>query len=126
MKVGKKMLNNVCLNGRLTSLPELRYTPNGVAICDFTLAVKRNYSSENGEELTDFIRCVALKKTAETIGNHVKKGHLIGVEGSIQTRHYDNDAGVRIYVTEVFIRQFHFLEKKESSAPQNNRSNDYR
>lgn len=115
------MLNNVSLNGRLTGDPLIKYTPNGTPICDFTLAVKKNYEPEQGED-TDFIRCVAVKKTAETIGNFVKKGHLIGIEGSIQTRTYEADHG-RVYVTEVFIKQFHFLEKKESSTPQNNRSN---
>jgi single-strand DNA-binding protein len=118
------MLNNVSLNGRLTSDPQIKYTPNGTPICDFTLAVKRNYTPEQGED-TDFIRCVAVKKTAETIGNHVKKGNLIGLEGSVQTRSYDDNDGKRVFVTEIFIRQFHFLEKKESSTPQNNRSNQY-
>jgi single-strand DNA-binding protein len=121
------MINNVVLNGRLTANPEIKYTPNGTPVCDLTLAVKRNYTSNLADNApdTDFIRCVAIKKTAETIANHVKKGNLIGIEGTIQTRHYEADHG-RVYVTEIFIRQMHFLEKKESSTPQNNRSNEYR
>lgn len=109
------MINSVVLNGRTTALPDLKFTPNGTPVCDFTLAVKKNYTPEQGED-TDFIRCVAINKIAETIGNHVDKGHLIGIEGSIQTRHFEGEHG-RVYVTEVFVKQFHFLEKKENNTP---------
>lgn len=115
-----RLINSVVLNGRLTSDPQIRYTPNGTPVCDFNLAVKRNYAPTNEQsEDTDFIRCVSIKKTAETIANHVKKGHLIGLEGSIQTRNYDDESGKRVYVTEVFIKQFHFLEKKDTPQTPN-------
>ena len=102
------MLNNVSLIGRLTKDPEIRYTPKGVCVGNFTLAVNRTFDKEQ----TDFIQIIAFNKTAEVVGNHLKKGALIGCEGSIQTRTYDNEEGRKIFVTEVITNQIHFLESK--------------
>lgn len=82
------MINRTVLVGRLTKDPELRYTPNGIASCRFTLAVNRAFKNE-GEQQADFILCVAWRKQAENLANFQRKGNLIGVEGRIQTGSYE-------------------------------------
>lgn len=125
------MINNVVLTGRLTKDPELKYTSNGTAVGSFTLAVNRKFANQGGEREADFIMCVAWKKTAETMANHLRKGSLIGVEGRIQTRSYDNQQGQKVYVTEIVVESFTFLEsqnnanKGNQSQPQANTQNNY-
>lgn len=114
------MMNNVAMIGRLTRDPELKYTSTGVAVTQFSLAVARDFSSKNGERETDFINCVAWQKPAETLANYVKKGSLIGVVGRIQTRNYENNQGQKVYVTEVVVERFNFLEKKDDNQQQGN------
>ena len=104
------MINNVVVVGRLTRAVDLRYTSNGTAYASFTLATDRDFKNQNGERETDFINCVMWRKPAENLANYTKKGSLIGVEGRIQTRNYDNQQGQRVYVTEVLAERFHFLE----------------
>ena len=104
------MLNNVCLVGRLTKDPELRYTPSNQAVATFSLAVNRNFKSQNGEREADFINCVIWRQQAENLSNWVKKGALIGITGRIQTRSYENQQGQRVYVTEVIADNFQLLE----------------
>ncbi|MCO7126134.1 single-stranded DNA-binding protein [Sporolactobacillus shoreicorticis] len=106
------MINNVTLVGRLTRAPELRYTPNGVAVVQFTLAVNRPFSGQDGERQADFISVIAWRGTVESSAKYLKKGSLAGVEGRIQTRNYENNEGRRVYVTEVVARQVEFLEPK--------------
>ena len=79
------MINNVVLVGRLTKDADLKYTQNGTAAATFTLAVNRNFTSQNGEREADFINCVIWRKSAENLANWGKKGALIGVTGRIQT-----------------------------------------
>ena len=112
------MINNVVLAGRLTRDPELKYTTSGTAVATFTLAVTRDFSNASGEKESDFINCVVWRKSAETLANYVKKGHLIDVIGRIQTRNYENQQGQKVYVTEVLVEQFHFLEKREGGNSQ--------
>lgn len=95
------MLNRIILIGRLTRDPELRYTPAGVAVTQFTLAVDRNFTGQNGEREADFIPVVAWRQLAETCANYLRKGRLTAVEGRIQVRNYENNEGKRVYVTEV-------------------------
>lgn len=116
------MINNVVLVGRLTRDVDLRYTSNGTAYASFTLAVERNFKNQNGEKETDFINCAMWRKAAENLANYTKKGSLIGVEGRIQTRNYDNQQGQRVYVTEVLAEKFSFLEsaKKDDNGVLNN------
>ncbi|WP_088006241.1 single-stranded DNA-binding protein [Indiicoccus explosivorum] len=109
------MINRVVLVGRLTKDPELRYTPNGVAACNFTLAVNRTFSNAQGEREADFINCVTWRKQAENTANFLKKGSLAGVEGRIQTRNYENSEGKRVYVTEVVADSVQFLEPKNAN-----------
>lgn len=107
------MINNVVVVGRLTRAVDLRYTSNGTAYASFTLAVDRDFKNQNGERETDFINCAMWRKPAENLANYTKKGSLIGIEGRIQTRNYDNQQGQRVYVTEVLAERFHFLESSK-------------
>lgn len=104
------MLNRVILIGRLTKDPELRYTPAGVAVTQFTLAVDRPFTSgENKEREADFINIVTWRQLAETCANYLRKGRLTAVEGRIQVRNYDNAEGRKVYVTEVIADNVRFL-----------------
>lgn len=109
------MINRVVLVGRLTRDPELRYTPSGVAVANFTLAVNRTFTNQQGEREADFINVVVWRKQAENCANYLHKGRLAGVEGRIQTRHYDNNEGRRVYVTEVVADNVQFLESAGSN-----------
>lgn len=110
------MINNVVLTGRLTKDIDLRYTQSGKAAGSFSLAVERNFTNQQGQRDADFINCQAWGKTAETMANYTHKGSLIGVEGRIQTRNYENKQGQRVYVTEVIVTNFTFLESKKSQG----------
>ena len=115
-------MNNANLVGRLTRPVDLRYTQAGIAYGSFTLAVTRKYKNKDGEREADFINCVIWKKGAELLANYTQKGSLIGVSGPIQTRSYDNQQGQRVYVTEVLVENFDFLEsaKKDDNGVLNN------
>lgn len=110
------MLNRVILIGRLTRDPELRYTPAGVAVTQFTLAVDRPFTSGDSKEReADFINIVTWRQLAETCANYLRKGRLTAVEGRIQVRNYDNNEGKRVYVTEIIADNVRFLESSNSS-----------
>lgn len=118
------MINRTVLVGRLTKDPELRYTPSGVAVARFTLAVGRTFSSASGEKETDFIQCQVWRKPAENVANFLKKGSLAGVEGRIQTGSYEGTDGKRVYTTEVVADSVQFLEPRNSSSNESsNQSN---
>lgn len=112
------MLNSVSLTGRLTRDVDLRYTQSGTAAGSFTLAVDRKFKSKTGERETDFINCQIWRKSAENFANFTKKGSLVGVEGHIQTRTYNNAQGQKVFVTEVIVDNFALLESRQAS--QNN------
>ena len=103
------MINNVVLVGRLTRAVDLRYTSNGTAYASFSIAIDRRYQNQNGERETDFINCVMWRKAAENFANFTRKGSLVGIEGRIQTRSYDNQQGQKVYVTEVLAENFSLL-----------------
>lgn len=107
------MLNRVILIGRLTRDPELRYTPNGVAVTQFTLAVDRPFKTNSGEREADFIPVVTWRQLAEACANYLKKGRLCAVEGRIQVRNYENDEGRKVYITEVVADNVRFLESSK-------------
>ena len=109
------MINNVVVTGRLTRAVDLRYTSNGTAFASFTLAVDRPFRNQNNEKETDFINCVMWRKSAENLANYTNKGSLIGVEGRIQTRNYENQQGQKVYVTEVLAERFTFLESAKTA-----------
>lgn len=104
------MLNRSILIGRLTADPDMRYTPTGVAVTTFRLAVDRPFSSGDGKREADFIPIVAWRQLAETTAMYLRKGRLCAVEGRIQVRNYDGNDGKRVYVTEVIADNIRFLE----------------
>lgn len=108
-------MNRAVLVGRLTKDPDLRYTSSGTAVASFLLAVNRPFKNQSGEQEADFINCIVWRKPAETLANYTHKGSLIGVDGRIQTRNYENKDGNRVYVTEIVIDNFDFLEPKSKS-----------
>lgn len=113
------MLNSICLVGRLTKNAELKYVNDSMAVATFTLAVNRNFKSQNGEREADFINCVIWRQQAENLANWAKKGALIGITGRIQTRNYENQQGQRVFVTEVVADNFQLLENwKDREAGQ--------
>lgn len=114
------MLNRVILIGRLTKDPDLRYTPAGVAVCQFTLTVDRPFTTQGGEREADFIPIVTWRQLAETCANYLRKGRLTAVEGRLQVRSYENNEGKRVYVTEVIADNVRFLERAESGQSGSN------
>lgn len=106
------MINNVCLVGRLTRPVDLRYTSNGTAFGSFSLAIDRTYKNQAGEKETDYINCVIWRKPAVNLSNFTSKGSLLGVEGRLQTRSYENKDGQKVYLTEVLVENFSLLESK--------------
>jgi len=110
------MLNRVVLIGRLTKDPELRYSPNGVAVCNFTLAIDRRFKNAQGEKETDFIPCIAFKQLAEHCANYLAKGKLASVDGRMQVRTYNDKEGQKRWVTEVIAEDVHFLSPKDSGS----------
>lgn len=109
------MFNLVVLTGRLTADPELKTTPNGISVTSFSVAVDRPYRS--GEESqTDFINIVAWRQRAEFITKYFKKGSLIGIEGSIQTRRFTDKNGNNRTAFEVVVNNAHFVESKRAAA----------
>ncbi len=110
-------MNRIMLLGRLTKDPEIRYTPSGACVAQFTLAVDRPYTKDGSRE-ADFIPCVTWGKTSETIGNYVHKGQRLLVEGRLQIRSYDAKDGSKRWVTEVIVNHAEFIERKEQTSQQ--------
>lgn len=118
------MINKVTLIGRLTKDVDLKFTQSGKAVGSFNLAVNRNFKNQSGETEADFINCVVWDKKAETLANYTKKGSLLGVVGSIRTRNYENQQGQRVYVTEVLVDEYQFLDSRNDNQ-QSNQSNNH-
>ena len=113
------MLNRIILIGRLTRDPELRYTPNGVAVAKFTLAVDRRQVKDREKE-TDFIDIVVFQKQAETCANYIGKGRLVAIEGRLQIRSYDDSQGIRRKAAEVIADSVRLLDwPKEGGSAYN-------
>lgn len=108
------MINQVTLVGRLTKDPELKFTSEGTAVTNITLAVNRKYRKNQGERYADFVQCTLWRKIAENTVNYCRKGSILGIVGRIQTRHYDNQEGRRVYVTEVVADSVRFLGGRPS------------
>lgn len=109
-------MNKCVLIGRITRDPEIRYTQQGAAIVGFTIAVDRDYKDEKGNTLTDFISCQAWRSQAEFIANYIKKGNLIAISGSIQSRSYQTQRGETRVLTEVVVDTIKSLTPKPQSA----------
>ena len=109
-------MNKVIIIGRNTKDIELKQTTAGTSAVEFSIAVKRNFKSANGEYESDFVNCVAFKNTAELISRYVNKGDMVCVVGRIQTRSYTNKEGRKIYVTEIVVEEVEFLQSKKQEA----------
>ena len=117
-------MNKAFLIGRLTRDPELRYSSSNAAIVNFSIAIDRQYTNNQGQRETDFINIVAFQKQAENIKKYVSKGSLVAVDGRIQTRSYDGEDGKKRYVTEVIADNVQFLDSKGSRETFNNSENE--
>jgi single-strand DNA-binding protein len=107
------MFNLVVLSGRLTADPELKTTPNGVSVCSFTIAVDKRHR-QGEERQADFINIVAWRGTAEFISKHFHKGSMIGIEGAVQTRKYQDKNGNNRTAFEIVVNNVQFIESKRS------------
>ena len=116
------MINRAVLTGRLTRDPELRTTQSGLSVASFNLAVDRPFKDNNGNYGADFISCVIWRKAAENFCNFTSKGSLVGIDGRIQTRNYDDNDGKKVYVTEIVVDNFALLESKKDRQNNNNGS----
>ena len=105
-------MNKVFLIGNLTRDPELTETPSGVAVCHFSIAVNRNYASQDGERQTDFFNCTAWRGQAETIARYTKKGNKVAVSGSVQLRNYEDNQGVKRTAVDIIVQDVEFLTPK--------------
>ena len=117
-------MNKALLIGRLTKDPELRATSTGRNVCQFSIAVNRNFTNANGEREADFINCVVWDKQAENLVKYQKKGNQIAVDGRIQTRNYEDKDGKRVYVTEVVADRVQFLDSRNSGNTISNSTGD--
>ncbi len=109
------MLNTAIIMGRLTADPELRKTTSGLSVTSFTVAVERNYKS--GEERqADFINVVAWRGTADFVSTYFKKGQMIAVQGSIQTRNYEDKNGNKRTAVEIVADNVSFCGSKAESG----------
>jgi single-strand DNA-binding protein len=119
------MLNVVALNGRLTADPELRHTSNDIPVTSFTLAVDRSYVKSGEERQADFIDVVCWRGTAEFACKYFKKGQLVAVEGSLQTRIYEDSHGNKRKAVEVLASHVHFAEpKRDGNSNQQSNATD--
>lgn len=109
------MINRFVGVGRLTRDPDLRYTPNGVAVVNFGIAMNRPFKNQNGENEADFLNVVAWRKQAENVAQYLKKGSLVGIDGRLQSREYEKD-GRRVFVVEIQAESVQFLEPRGNSA----------
>ncbi|MBE7084603.1 MAG: single-stranded DNA-binding protein [Clostridiales bacterium] len=107
-------MNKVFLIGNLTRDPELSETAGGVPVCHFSIAVNRNYASQEGERQTDFFNCTAWRSMAETIARYTKKGKKVAVVGSIQLRNYEDNQGVKRTAVDIIAQDVEFLSPREN------------
>ncbi len=113
------MLNVVVLTGRLVADPELRHTSNDLAVTSFTIAVNRRFARAGEERQTDFIDIVAWRSNAEFVCKYFRKGNLIAIEGSIQTRSYQDKDGNNRKAFEIVANNVQFVESKKDSTVDN-------
>lgn len=110
-------LNKVQIIGRLGQDPEMRFTANGRAVSTFSVAVNRNYTTQDGErhEDTEWVRVVAWARLAELVSQYLTKGRQVYVEGRLQTRQWEDKEGQRRYTTEVVAQDVQFLDRAEGA-----------
>lgn len=107
-------MNKVILVGNLTRDPELSETPNGVAVCRFSIAVSRDYASSDGTRETDFFNITVWRGRAENCGKYLKKGNKVAVVGSLQNRSYEDKDGIKRNITDVVANEVEFLTPKSA------------
>ena len=114
MSTGRGTVNKVLLLGRLGKDPDLRYTPSGAAVANFSMATNRVWKDQEGnnQERTDWHRIVVWRKLAEFTGNYLKKGSLIYVEGRLETRSWTDNNNVTRYITEVIAESIQMVGPK--------------
>ena len=110
------MFNKAILIGRLTADPELKQTPNGISVCSFSIAVDRRFSGRDSEKKTDFINITSWRQQAEFVSRYFHKGDPIGIEGSIQTRNYEDKNGNKRTAVEVVTDNVFFVGGKSSGG----------
>lgn len=108
-------MNKVILMGRMTKDPELKHTPDGTSVAGFSIAVNRRFAKE-GQQQADFINCVAWRQQAEFICKYFRKGSMIAIVGSVQTRSWDGQDGKRQYATEVLVDEVYFTGSKAETG----------
>lgn len=116
-------MNKVCMIGRFTAKPELKYTNSNIALTRFSLAVNRNFNNQDGIREADFINCLAWRKTAEIICKYTNKGSQIGIEGRIQTGNYEDKDGNKRQSYEVVIDDITFIGKMEEQEKTEHKDN---
>lgn len=110
------MFNKAILVGRITADPELKQTQSGIFICNFSVAVDRRFTARDAERKADFINVVAWRERAEFVSKYFHKGDPIGVEGSIQTRNYEDKTGAKRTAVEVVADNVFFVGSKNSGS----------
>lgn len=119
------MINRAVLVGRITRDPELRKTQNGYSVVSFTLAINRRFKNNQDEQQADFINCVAWNNQADFLARYIQKGALLGVEGRLQSRTYEDQTGKTVYVQEVVCDAVQALESKSQRESQSGYQQDY-
>ena len=110
-------MNVAMIIGRLVADPELRYIPStGKAVATFSMAVDRGFKGADGQKQTDFFNIVVWGKTAENCSNYISKGRQVAIKGSIQNRSYEDNNGVKKYITEIVADEVQFLDKKKEDS----------
>lgn len=110
------MLNRIVIIGRLTRDPELKSTSNGTAVATFTVAVDRDFKTQNGKKETDFIPVVVWRAQAENCGRYLSKGKLVAVEGRLQIRTYEANDGSKRTAAEIVANNVRFLSPRENGT----------
>ena len=118
---GRKMVNKAILIGRLGKDPEVKYTPDGTMVTNFTLATDEQWKDKSGEKVqkTEWHRIVTYRKLAEICGNYLVKGSLVFIEGKIQNRSWDDKDGVKHYMTEIVANEMKMLDSKGQAKASN-------
>lgn len=116
------MINAAVIMGRLVADPELRATQNGTNVTSFTVAVQRSFAASNGEKQTDFINVIAWRSQAEFVAKYFKKGQLIALRGSIQTRKYEDKAGQKRSAFEIVANEVSFCGDYQGQSTPNETS----
>lgn len=110
------MLNKVFMQGRLVADPELRHTPNGVAVASFRIAVDRDFKDKSGERQADFVNVIAWRATAEFVSKFFSKGRMAIVEGKLQSRNYEDKDGNKRYALDVVADNVYFGDSKKDQV----------